>query len=460
MVNPQHMAWIKEGVADWNARRKRAPFTPDLSGAGLPSAEFPKHDLSAIDLSGANLEGCRLEGFTLRDVKLVEANLREAKLSMADLAGATLVRADLTGADFSMVDLAGANLSKAILSNTTILTNARLVGADFTNAAPFEAVLYSPVGLGQRDISGAMSVTSIECLLSAIREIKEAYIEASLEFSLYFRGEPEIGRSLTPQAKREPMITSEQEALDDLIAKRPDDFRHTASAIDRWVLARHHSLRTRFLDVTRNPLTALFFSCEKGEQNVKNPTSPVMLHIFVVPKILIKSSASSVASLVSNFAKMPKTEQNLLLGVHGEMFNLGTAIWRKTGVQSPYTVATKRLHDLVRSDDLHHQEPINIRDFYCVFVIEPRQIHERIRAQSGAFMVSAYHERFERENVLGVNPNIPMYAHYTLTIPEDSKSSILKDLQSVNITREALFPGLDESAQAINRAHSAHGYSR
>ena len=96
---------------------------------------------------------------------------------------------------------------------------------------------------------------------------------------------------------------------------------------------------------------------------------------------------------------------------------------------------------------------IDVRDLFRVFVIEPQQSSERIRAQSGAFLASAYHHRFERREILRLNPGIPVFAHYTLTIPSSNKESILRQLRLLNITRETLFPGLDESARAITEAY-------
>jgi hypothetical protein len=84
-----------------------------------------------------------------------------------------------------------------------------------------------------------------------------------------------------------------------------------------------------------------------------------------------------------------------------------------------------------------------------VFIIEPQRSSERIRAQSGAFLASVFHQRFEREEILGWNANIQVYAQYTPTIPSSSKEGILSELRLLNITRETLFPGLDESARAV-----------
>ncbi|MCY4531799.1 MAG: hypothetical protein OXC84_05660, partial [Gammaproteobacteria bacterium] len=94
------------------------------------------------------------------------------------------------------------------------------------------------------------------------------------------------------------------------------------------------------------------------------------------------------------------------------------------------------------------------RDFYRVFVVEPQQSFERIRAQSGAFLVSAFHERFEQNEVLKWNTGIPVYSHYTFEVPINKKQHILDELRLLNITQETLFPSIDEAAKAITLAYS------
>ena len=59
----------------------------------------------------------------------------------------------------------------------------------------------------------------------------------------------------------------------------------------------------------------------------------------------------------------------------------------------------------------------------------------------------SHHERFERDEILKWNKEIPVYAHYRLTISGKHKYRIMEDLQLLNVTRETLFPGLDSSAK-------------
>ena len=111
------------------------------------------------------------------------------------------------------------------------------------------------------------------------------------------------------------------------------------------------------------------------------------------------------------------------------------------------------LYQLIRQEKPYFEERIDPRDLYQVFVVEPQQSSERIRAQSGAFLVSAFHERFERDEILEQNKGIPVYAHYKLTIPEDCKDDLIRELQLLNVTRETLFPGLDASATSVTASY-------
>ena len=82
---------------------------------------------------------------------------------------------------------------------------------------------------------------------------------------------------------------------------------------------------------------------------------------------------------------------------------------------------------------------------------------ERLTAQSGAFLVSAFHERFEREEVLNWNSGVPIYAHHILTIPEVKKGLLLDELRLLNVTSEVLLPSIDEAARAVNEKYRSRG---
>ena len=115
--------------------------------------------------------------------------------------------------------------------------------------------------------------------------------------------------------------------------------------------------------------------------------------------------------------------------------------------------AIPRLHIMVQQEKPYFDKRIDPRDLYRVFVVEPQQSSERIQAQSGAFLVSAFHERFEREEITQKNDRIPVYAHYKLTIPGGCKEGIIEALQMLNITRETMYPGLEESAKAVMESY-------
>lgn len=123
--------------------------------------------------------------------------------------------------------------------------------------------------------------------------------------------------------------------------------------------------------------------------------------------------------------------------------------------QINYKYSLDRLYQLIRKEKPYFEERIDPKDFYRVFVVEPEQSFERIQAQSGAFLISAFHERFERNEVLDSTLGVPIYGHHIWEIPTGDKDSILDVLASVNITRETLLPSLDESAKAIIDTYSS-----
>ena len=483
MANPQHIAWLREGVGSWNERRQSQRFDPDLSSEDISKAlgGHEREDIRQISarLRDANLSGANLSDSTLRDTdltsaKFYEANLTRAKFMGSDFTGAQFVGGTSRGAHFRSAkfsetlfllhDLTAAQFNGAQLQQTRFvgctldgahLYSETLTGADFILSRPWSALLYWP-----HDNANIASQTfdkevigSINDLLDRCREFRKVHGD---QVVLYFRGEsrcfPELRPSVmrSPDTGEAPLRSVEGEMLDDLITRQPEAFNALDSNLAKWVLAQHHGLSTRLLDITRNPLVALYNACNH------HSAEEGRLHVFGVPRSLIKPFNSDTVSVILSLAKLPRSEQNILLGktqidAPEDVFPTNATDYL-VGVD-PFTRAKAHLYNIIRQEKPYFEERIDIRDLFRVFVVEPQRSFERLRAQSGAFLISAFHERHERDEVLHWNQHIPIYSHSLLTLPQAQKGSVLDDLRLLNVTRETLLPSVDEAASAVTQQY-------
>ena len=504
MAEELHIQWLLEGVESWNRRREQHPFRPNLAGANLhleldqagqladdgfvpldgvnlqyadlrrtvfqePSQEeVTSTALFSTSLRGANLNRADLRGAELTKARLDGADLSEANLGYAILdecvlRGSNLTRAGLSWATLTHADLSDANLTGAVLEGAS-LWGAVLNGVNFSRSQPWEANFHSSPGLESAlrlpsDGSDVPTVSTVEELLAAVRELKSKY-ESELSNwpasegvpalnwpRFYFRGQADSGWGLCPYAMRhERTRDSEGAMLNELVLRRPEDFSRNGSAFSWWVLAQHHGLPTRFLDLSRNPLVALFHACESSEHRERDG----LLHVFAVTPNLIKPFDGDGASIVANFARLDRSKQAAVLGAKDES-SLGSRI-------GSYWPAMRELCELIGREIPRFGNYVDIRELLGVFVIEPQHSLERLRAQSGAFLASALHERFEPAEVLrrtgsgqglGIGQGVPIYSHYEMVVPADAKRSLLVDLEMLDITREKLFPGLDAAAEYV-----------
>ena len=429
MANEQHIQWLLEGVESWNSRFSSRIARVDLEG----------EDIQRRFSVARNRRYSSSDPLPLANIELSFANLKNASLHGADLRKSNLLYADLRGADLAFADLSDANLISAKIDGETNLFGANLIDTNLSNTYFGKAILHERPTEITPELTPVSAVaesqiTSVSKVLEICEQLDAHYKDyRGDDIHLYYRGEDENTWDLKPSVMRVDNIPPEGEMLLDLISRQPQAFHDTPIAVEQWILAQHYTLRTRLLDITKSPLVALYNSCHKQYQK------DGAFHIFAVPKSLIKPFGSDTISVIANFAKLTLGEQDILSGV-----NIGIP------GSLEYHRSLSRLYNLIRHEKPFFEKRINPGDLFRVHVVEPRHSFDRIRAQAGAFLLSAYHRQFEPEVISDFNKGIPLYNHYKLTVPSGSKPSVMRDLERIYMTRETLFPGLDESAKAVN----------
>lgn len=275
-----------------------------------------------------------------------------------------------------------------------------------------------------------ISISSLSEYIHAITSIRNSIIEEGNSETLFFRGQSNKAWDIRPSIFRDSLISVEHKIIQTAMARVPQEFRDCSSSFEELTKLQHYGLPTRLLDITLNPLVALYFAClpapqiEDEEGNKVYPDGIVYIcHGYEEHEKSFKSNILSKIAKISFDGNLTLKDLKSKLGVI-ENINAESFI--------------KLIQD-------------------TIFVM-PSYSNSRLIRQSGAFLISGAinitEDEFELWNskvtksVRNLNQEVNKKS---ITISQEVKENLLDELNFFNINESTLFPELEHQMSHIKK---------
>lgn len=254
--------------------------------------------------------------------------------------------------------------------------------------------------------------------------------------SIYYRGHSDVNYVLLPSVMRlNSWYEHECDLYNETVIECPASFKNCFTHLDYLVEMQHYGLPTRLLDITKNPLVALYFAC------CDNFNSQGELIVFDVKTDEIKYPKSDTVSIL---ASLPLFKSNMKK-------NLLTWAQDKTLNENDFNrKAIRLLHEVKLEKPAFRDEIVKDDILSCFFVLAEKK-NDRIVKQDGAFIICGLFDL--TDNVV----NRYRYKEHTkiqiYIIDKKAKKGILKQLDKFSINRGQLFPEISDVTEHIKEKY-------
>lgn len=264
----------------------------------------------------------------------------------------------------------------------------------------------------------AEHIGSVRTFLQALEGI-----EVDIDHVIFYRGHDNSSFKLTPGIYRNTgWLRNENTMFHELKIKCPFDFLSATSVFEALVKMQHYSLPTRLLDLTMNPLVALYFACLGDEQDDGEVV------VIKIPKSEIKYSDSDTVSVLSNITLM------------------------QDGYTPSNSAERGKLIREVQREKPYFENKIKTSDLNKVVCVKPALNNPRIIKQEGAFLLFGINQNKTQQASLP-GKHIALSRGNRLIIKASDKSKIMQQINSLGISTSSIFPEIDSVADHIKAIH-------
>ncbi|HDQ0364968.1 TPA: FRG domain-containing protein [Escherichia coli] len=295
----------------------------------------------------------------------------------------------------------------------------------------------SPAPLPDED-STLLTVNSLQEFIE-----KVLHITADMDEEIFYRGHSDSSYELAPSLFRKyengnyKFLHNEINLVKEALSARPSEFIDDTSMLDKLVRMQHYGIPTRLLDITSNPLIALYFACSSINSDKNDIDGQVI--IFKTHRENIKFFDSDTVSCISNLCMLSKDMKDKLSFEE-----------RNNDFNSSH--ACLKLLESIKHEKPYFKSMINPEDLEKIIFVKSRINNERISSQSGAFLLFGNNAVFPE--ISNDQADNSPYNFKTEKINIRDKKKILKELAVLNITDATVYLGLERTMKLITEKYT------
>lgn len=283
-----------------------------------------------------------------------------------------------------------------------------------------------------------IEITSVGSFIEEIKKLKENTNGESTNF--YFRGQEVDYWDIQPSIFRNDMLSVEDKLMQTPLQQNPFDFRDLDDSFDIMTKYQHYGMCTRLLDLTTNPLVALYFACKIHLDfhylNEKEPSGVVYFS-----KYYPTYQNDINVKIITFLASCDLSKCNRIIDVLDMLED----------------------KSIITSDLKKRWLDGQIEDFIKIlqnnYLVIPTYSNERLRKQNGVFLlVSMFTVDITDTIKTGIisKTKKDLREEFDKTyfyILGENKRKILKELDLLGINESTLFPELEHQLSYIKFIH-------